>query len=272
MNNNKTAGSESFFESMENVIEKQIKSYSFEQLSDIIYAYGVRNSGSQKIKDLYLENIKNHLKNGISNYKTLANIAYYLLFNDIKDKELWQDLLNCYEKIPERLPIHYYKPFRLAAFYLEKVIPDLELVHLKDRFFDPEQVYDVNKLETVLKELPEYKNIMNIINNRLFLAPLQFYCFDNALMLHVAFINRKIGINFYLDRDMIPKTNKISQLRLLDSKIFKLLGWEILDISYNDYFNIGDQAQRDKFIHEWYTKSSLSQEQNKVFKINPKFV
>lgn len=273
MKDNKMVGNETFFEQMEEVVTKQIEDYAYtlEQFSDILYAYGIRGSGSEKLNKLFVRRINEDVSKA-GNYQTLANITWYLLFTLNKDKETWQATVDANGKINDKLPIHYYRPFRLASIYLEKSVPEVDHFEMVDKFFDPEQLYDYVKLEKLLANKAEYLTFKALLNARLYLFPIQNMVYDNAMIVHFCFQHRKIGINLWLDRDLIPKTKKINKMRLLDSYLLRQQGWEMLDISWDELFSMESQDERDKYIHDWFYKASANQEKNKVFVSNPNFV
>jgi hypothetical protein len=127
-------------------------------------------------------------------------------------------------------------------------------------------------MEKIILKNPEYKNFKLILNGRNMLFPGFGIVLDNLLLTHFAFEHKKMGINLWLERDMVPKTNKINRIRMLDSQILKLDGWEILNLSWEEYYNLGDQNTRDKFIHDWYYTTSMLQEKKGLTINNPKYV
>ncbi len=112
-----------------------------------------------------------------------------------------------------------------------------------------------------------------MLNARHVMFPLKNYIYKNTFIMHSCWENRKMAINVWGDWYKIPKTGKDSNTRInqqcyLHSKMMKLEGWEILDIVWDDFVNMGDQIERDKYIHDWFTKTSLKQEEKGVFSMD----
>jgi hypothetical protein len=284
MKEGKMCGSDKFFDEMESIVINHIESskYSFQEFSDILYAYSVRGSGSEKLNKLFEKKLTEDIDKA-NNYHTLHNIVWYLLFKESKDINLWTNLLNRYNQLEGRLPIYYYRPFKLAGYYLDNAFSEADqekigfqnIFDFKDRFYDPEQIYDYVKNENLVNKHPEYLNFKGLLNGRLFLFPLNHVVYDNMFLVHYSWEHQKMGINLWLDRDKVPKvngTNRVNSQCLITSKLLKLEGWEILDVVWEDYMNLGNQNNRDKFLHDWYLKTCAIQEKKGIFKMNPKFV
>ena len=114
-----------------------------------------------------------------------------------------------------------------------------------------------------------------MINGRLVLFPVSNMMIDNMFVIHNCWENRRMGINIWLNRDIVTKPNGPNRLNrqcLLHSKMLKYDGWEILDLVWEDFLNLGNQVARDKFLHEWFHSTSIKQEKKGIFEINPKFV
>jgi len=284
MKNGKMCGSDKFFDEMEPAVINHIETskYSFQEFSDIMYAYSARGSGSDKLNNLFAKKISQDLDKA-NNYHTIHNIVWYLLFKENKDLSIWSKLLKQYNKLEGRLPIYYYRPFKLAGYYLDNAFSEAEqekigfqeIFEFKDRFYDPEQIYDYIKYEHLAEKHPEYGNFKGLLNARLFLFPLNHVVFDNMFLVHYSWEHQKMGINLWLERDKVPKVNganRVNSQNLLHSKFLKYRGWEILDVVWEDYMNLGNQNIRDKFIHDWYYSTLASQEKKGIVKVNPKFV
>lgn len=284
MKEGKMCGSDKFFDEMEQVVINHIETskYSFQEFSDILYAYSVRGSGSEKLNKLFEKKLSEDIEKA-NNYHTLHNIAWYLLFKENKDINIWTTFLNKYNILEGRLPIYFYRPFKLAGFYLDNAFSEADrekigfqnIYDFKDRFYDPEQIYDYVKNENLVDKHPEYLNFKGLLNGRLFLFPLEHVVYDNMFLVHYTWEHAKIGINLWLERDKVPKVNGANRINgkcLVTSKLLKHQGWEILDVVWEDYINLGNQNKRDKFLHDWYHDTCVLQEKKGIFKMNPKFV
>lgn len=209
---------------------------------------------------------------------------YFLLFNESKDAELWKSLLEQYNKIEQRLPIFYYRPFKIAAYFIQHAFTKEQqdmigydtFTEFKDRFYDPEQIYDYVKTEKHYNKDKEFDDLHTMIRSRLFLFPLNHVIYDNMFVVHECWENRKVGLNLWLDRHLVPKTNndeiRVNKKHLLHSKMMKYDGWVIQDVTWRELINLGSQVGRDKYIHNWFHTESLNQEKKGVFKRKVNFI
>jgi hypothetical protein len=241
----------------------------------------VRGSGSEKLLTLFNRKLNEDISQA-NNYHTIHNIFWYFLFIENKNSEQWNKILERFNLIPEKVPIHYYRPFKLAAHYLQYNLNETErskinaeaVEEFMDRFYDPEQIYDYVKMEKNVHKHKEFSSMKAMINGRLVLFPVSHLVIQNLFIVHFAWENRKMGINVWLERDQISKTSpvRINKQCYLHSKLLKNEGWEILDIVWEDFVNLGGQNERDKFIWDWYTKTSKIQEERGFVKLNPQFI
>ncbi len=285
MKENKMCGSDKFFSEMEPILINHIENFklSFGELSDIIYAYSVRGSGSEKLLNLFNQKLNENLDQANS-YHILHNIFWYFLFTENRNLDQWRVVLKKFNELEGRPPIYYYRPFKIAGYFIEKAfteeqissqIGDENFVDFKDRFYDPEQVYDYVKYEKLYDQHPEYSNFKHMVNARLFLFPVPFVVMENMLIIHMCWENRKIGINIWLDRHLVPKTNgpvRVNKQHLVHSQMLKFEGWQILDLVWDDFMNISGQVERDQFLHNWILTNSKEQEKKGVFTLNPKMI
>jgi hypothetical protein len=97
--------------------------------------------------------------------------------------------------------------------------------------------------------------------------PICHAIYDNVFIVHFSMEHKKLGINLWLPRDEVPKTEngtRINRLHLLHSKILRFQGWDILDLSWNEFLNLGSQTERDKFIYNWFHSKSIEQEKKGI--------
>ena len=93
--------------------------------------------------------------------------------------------------------------------------------------------------------------------------------------MHYSFPQYKIAINLWNDRCLVPKTNgnkRVNQMHLLNAKLLRMRKWEILDLIWDDYLNLGDQIKKDEFLHNWFENAKISQHKKGITNIKPKFV
>ena len=273
-------GSDNFFASLEDlVIELADKSkFSQEEFSDIAFAYSVRGKLSEKMKYFFNSYIEKNAEN-FKSYHTMHNLFYYFMFTDYMNLPVFEKLVSNYENIPAKLPLVYYRPFKLFDYYLtncaesEKTI--MMAIRLREKFYYAEQLYDFVKYERVYGETDEVKILHDILRVRLLKEPITCLVKNNLLIIHFTFPQYKIGINIWSERNYVPKTNekiRINEQCLLHSKFLKMKQWEILDITWDEFLNLGDQLKKDEFLHNWYENAKISQHKKGVCNIKPKFV
>jgi hypothetical protein len=283
MRNGKMSGSDKFFNEMESVVINHIENYkyNFQEFSDILYAYSVRGPLSEKFNKVVNKKLNADIEQANS-YHTIHNITWHYLFTENKNVDQWRELLKRYNLLEGKLPIYYYRPFKIAGYYLNyafnekeiELIGDENIFDFKDRFFDPEQIYDYVKYENLASQNPEYGNIKAMMNGRLLLFPIPHFVHKNLFMTHLCWEKRKMGINVWIQRDQVPKSSpiRINQQCYLHSKMMKYEGWEILDIIWEDFVNMGGQIERDKYLHDWFYNTTNKQVQKGIFKSDFKFV
>jgi hypothetical protein len=273
MKESKMVGSDRFFDELEPVVISFIETdkYNMDQFSDILYSYSIRGSGSEKLNKLFDTKVNNDMDK-VSNYRTMYNVLWYLLFTENKNEQTWLKLLDKYNQIEGKLPLVYYRPFKLAAYYLKYLFPHINTFEFTDKFYYAEQLYDYVKYEKLFFNHYEYLTFKTHLNTRHYIYPLCNFVIHNAMMLNFCFEPRKMGINLILDHQLVPKTTRPNKMHCVHKTILQHDNWEILELTWHDYFKIGDQDQRDKFIHNWFYETSIKQEKKGIFKMNPKYV
>jgi len=265
MRDGKMAGGDKFFNEMEPVILKNLDKMNMDDFSNVIYAYSVRNQGSEEFNKIVLNKITNEMKS-YSTWHVLFNVAWYLLFTTNKDFTLWQSFVDQVFTIEGKMPLVYYRPFKIAAYYIEFNITNIDLFDYKDRFFYAEQYYNYTKGEKFFLMDDRFIHFKTLLNVKLGLYPMISTCFNNLFIINFYWETRKIGINLHLDRDYVPKSDpiRINEHARMHSKMLKLNDWIILDLTWDEYMNIGNQDKRDEFIQNWFTKSCKEQKDRGV--------
>lgn len=274
------SGSDNFFIALEDtVIEMTNKgSFSTEEFSDIAFAYSIRGNTSDKMKAFFNSFIEKNAQN-FKTYHSMHNIFYYFMFVDYINIPVLEKIVSNYENITSKLPLVYYRPFRLFDYYLSNCpVADKTTifgVRLREKFYYAEQLYDFIKYERVYGESEEVRILHDIFKVRLMKEPITCLVKNNLLIMHLNFPQYKIGVNVWGERDYVPKTNgkiRINEQRLLHSKLLKMKKWDILDITWEDFINLGDQLKKDEFLHNWYENAKISQHKKGICNIKPKFV
>jgi len=185
-----------------------------------------------------------------------------------EDKQLWQQMIDNYNIIEGKLPVFYYRPFRIAMFYLEHKLPNTILDDFKDRFFGAEQYYNYVKNEELYEKDERNVHFKGILNKRLVIFPVPYVVYENMFMIHYTVEHRKIGFNLFFEKDYVWKSNpvRITKLAEIHSKMMRLDGWELLDISWDKYVSLGKQEARDKYIEDWYNQATEIQKEKGIIK------
>ena len=256
---NKMSGSDKFFNEMEELVIKNLDKFNHDEFGEVIYAYSVRDQGTPEFHKLVVSKIKENMPQ-YTTYKQMSNIAWYLLFTDMKDKDFWQYFISQFETIQGKLPLLYYRPFKIIAYLLETFFPEntIDLFEFKDRFYYAEQYYIYAKNEKFFDQDKRYAHFRSLIVNRMGLMPMDSTCFDNLFLLNLYWETKRMGINIFFERDYVPKSEpiRLNGHAKMHSKMMSLNEWIILDLAWDDYVNIGNQDQRDQFIQNWYDKTS----------------
>ena len=128
--------------------------------------------------------------------------------------------------------------------------------------------------EKIFFEEWRYVHFKSLINQGIGLFPIPFVCFENMFLVHFMWETRKMGINLFFERDYVPKSEpaRLKKTAILHSRMMKLLGWEILDLSWEDYLKKGHQNERNKFLRNWYIQTAELQEKRGVIHKHGKYV
>lgn len=280
MKYNIMCGSDKLFSDLEQLIIEYTENNKFspEEFSDIVFAYSVRGNISEKMKTFFNSYIETNSRI-FKTYHTMHNLFYYFMFIDYINLEVVRNLVESFEKISTRLPLTYYRPFKLFDFYLSNCeISEISVEYgyrMRQKFYYAEQLYDYVKYENVYGNTDEIKIFTDILKFRLLKEPIKCLVKDNLLIMHYSFPQYKIAINLWNDRCLVPKTNgnkRVNQMHLLNAKLLRMRKWEILDLVWDDYLNLGDQIKKDEFIHNWFENAKISQHKKGITNIKPKFV
>lgn len=280
MKYNLMCGSDKFFSDIEDtVIEFTNKNqFSFEEFSDIAYAFSIRGNLSDKMKKFFNQYIEKNI-NKCTTYHSMHNIMYYFMFTDYINVKIFQTLVQNYLKVKAKLPLVYYRAFKLFDFYIANCAEKEKLIHdsydLREKFYYAEQLYDYVKYEKVYENSDEIKIFNDIMRLRLIKDPITCLVKNNLLMIHFCFPEFNIGINIWNEKHLVPNVNgnaRINEQHLLHSKLLKMKNWEILDLNWEEFVKIGDQLKKDEFVHNWIETAKISQHKKGVCNIIPKFV
>lgn len=274
------SGSDNFFTALEDlIIEYTNKSkFSPEEFSDIVYAYSVRGNLSEKMKTFFNSYIEKNAES-FKSYHTMYNLFYHFMFTDYSNYSVFEKLVSNYDNVQEKLPLVYYRAFKLFDNYISSIAKDEQTfmlaVRLREKFYYAEQLYDFVKYEKIYGESDEIGFMHDILKYRLLKEPITCLVKKNLIITHFTFPQYKIGINVWSERHYVPKTNgkiRLNEHCLLHSKFLKMKEWDILDITWDEFLNLGDQNKKDEFLHNWYENAKISQHKKGLCNIKPKFV
>ena len=80
------------FFNMEGTVLKHLDSATDRELSHLMYAYGIRAAGNPELHARFQSKLATIA--GRLDYPSLFNAIYYLLFRDIKDQAIWQQIVD----------------------------------------------------------------------------------------------------------------------------------------------------------------------------------
>ena len=122
----------------------------------------------------------------------------------------------------------------------------MDLLSLQDRFYYAEQKYNLSKLEANYVQRKEYEDINFFFKLDMELLPVLFHAWDNTFLIHYSWPNMKIGMNVYLEDELLDRRAKrIKGRDLLIKKLMRLAGWEIVNTTFPEYksFNLDERKQ-----------------------------
>lgn len=274
-------GSDKFFSEIEDtIIELSNKNeFSPEEFSDICYAYSIRGNLSEKMKKFFNNFIEKNPKKFVT-YHSMHNLFYYFMFTDYLNQKVFEILIDNYLKINAKLPLVYYRSFKLFDSYIsdgpeaEKLLP--LAYQLREKFYYAEQLYDYVKYERIYEESDEIKTMKDILELRMIKDPITCLVKNNLTIIHFCFPEFKIGINVWNEKHLVPNTSgekpRINEQHLLHGKLLRMKNWEIMDLNWEEFTNMGEQLKKDEFLHNWFENAKISQHKKGICNILPKFV
>jgi len=98
----------------------------------------------------------------------------------------------------------------------------------------------------------------SFLNQKCLVYPIAFMTLENLFNLHYVFYDQKIAIQYHLTKMCPPFTKQPSEMQKLPSKLLRSQGWEILDLSEEQF----KDWQRDEKVSEvkgWLTEAKQRQ-------------
>lgn len=113
------AGSDKLFIHLEPLIISKINDYESRDLSQVLYAYSIRNVGNPELYKAFDKRIESFVDdNQIFDYPTLFNMIYYMMFRENTSEKVWAHIIESTLQEDDILPLTYYKPFKYSRFFL----------------------------------------------------------------------------------------------------------------------------------------------------------
>ena len=278
MKDNIVCGSDKFFHEIEPYILKNLNKFSHDDFLNIVYSYYLRGQTSKEFEEAVLQKIKNDIPE-YNTYGMLFTLTYYLLFTESTDKVLWQTMMDNFNKIKGgKVPITFYRPFKIALFYLNHKYSnfreEFNFFDFQDKFYGAEQYYNYVKNEKYYESDHRNFHFKSMLNVRHTIFPIPYIVYENMFIVHFPVEHKKIGFNLFFERDTVSKSHpiRINKLAQLHSRMMKLLDWEILDITWEKYISIGNQEARDKYIQTWFDEACEKQKSIGVIKPLKKYI
>lgn len=104
-----------------------------------------------------------------------------------------------------------------------------------DKFFHAEKYWNVIKQEDYFESDAAYMQFKAFMHAQCFVYPLAFCTQHNLFMLHFVFGDYKIAVNYHLKKLCKREDYQPSEMQKLPQKLMKLEGWEVWDLSEQDF-------------------------------------
>jgi hypothetical protein len=188
----------------------------------------------------------------------LFNSIYYMMFRDNADEKIWKALIEATLDNDDVLPLMYFRPFKMSRYYLEKKFPEWDLSEYIEKGYYADRYWNAAQLDNYLLYDTQYMEFKGFLNQRCLVYPIAFMTLHNTFNLHYVFYEQKIAINYHLRSMCRPFTRQPSELQKLPQKILKLWGWEILDLSEEDFREWKTQEKVDN-VKGWLKEAKQRQ-------------
>lgn len=134
------------------------------------------------------------------------------------------------------LPLIYYQPFKAAHLYLSSVFPETNHDNFGHKLFYAEQYWNViHDNDKKYAETTEHQDFSTFLMSKCLVFPVPYVPIHNFFVLHFAFRDYKIAINYHLTRMSKPFDSKASQRQRLANIVLKQEGWEIWDLTEKEF-------------------------------------
>jgi hypothetical protein len=114
--NNRMCGNNKTFFNLEPVVLANLEKVSDRDASHLMYNYSVREAGNPELYKAFDKRLEKMV--GTLDYPSLFNAIYYMLFREIDKPDLWHNVIEATLNQDDILPLIYYRPFKVAKFYM----------------------------------------------------------------------------------------------------------------------------------------------------------
>jgi hypothetical protein len=236
-NDGQGAGKDKFYQDFEPLVTKHWESFNSHEKSRIYLAYAQRALVSKDLKDkVFGPWIKKSLPT--LDYHDLANVAYGLMYEDVADKATWKAFAR--NVITQKLvcPMLYYRPLKLARYYMDALFPEWDYSQYEDTCFEVERYYNISRLYNNY-ERQEYYDFSRIIHIDLNFDVKIWLEWENLYNIDYAFMPQKAAILLQKDRDTLPGTILPTPAYKLREKILKANKWTLLNVNWKEFQDMG---------------------------------
>ncbi len=237
------------------------------EFSRCAYAYAVRRQGTPA----FFSEIEKRLFADIPkmDYASLYNVAYYLLMREIKDADVWKTFAQRTIDVPTVLPLIYYQPFKLCRMHLIDAFPQWDIKVFSEKLWWAERMKIAAVMEGKFYMRQEYGDFLRMLST-FKLATTVFYTYENTFLVHYAFPRLKVGIRLYLDNELVPGTMRIAENKLVPSRLLRQRQWQIMDISYRHFIEMGKNPAM-KYLENWLSTAADLQAAKDLIPPKPRY-
>lgn len=88
----------------------------------------------------------------------------------------------------------------MSKFFIKAKFPDIDLEDYIGKFWYAERYFTVLKLEDYADSDYKYGEFKKFLTTRCYVYPYTFMHFHNVFILHFAFVDQKIAVNYHLNK------------------------------------------------------------------------
>lgn len=113
-----------------------------------MYGYSIRAAGNPEIYQAFEKRLGQLIdEQRPFDYPFLFSLIYYMLFRENADEKIWRAIIEATLDNDDTLPIMYYKPFRMARYFLEKKFPEWDISEFVERGYYADRYWNAASLD-----------------------------------------------------------------------------------------------------------------------------